>query len=597
MNLELLTTENKVDNEINKDSKELWKILFIKDFKYQKNEKDIWYLSARIVYLNNITNKVKRELIDVNLIYDRIIGRVYDKDRKLLNINLDKESEKIDFRIDKSDLGKVSKMLCSYQEFDLINLENQKIDNQKIDNFKNTFLLPNRLFDELHYATVHLLKSDKEGIDYFILPSYEVLRYFFLKGSRLNKFLFKKFLLSRKDFANNNNELYVKLESNEGGVKRYFLMTKQGLSDSEYKVICRMAYVENAHECVEKLRDSLLRSSQRKIEYELKTLRTIIPQDEPLDVYCSGKRFHYNHKNYFLIDEIHQTREHIPIKDVELIYFSDRRRNPKEGEEGKETNGNGNKNRTVKRTKPTPESKFTSEELGNDAMPAEIQINNPSSSFFGDCDDFNLIKHGKIDSGNSYGGTNTVTIPADILSLAEEIDKNSKNGRANTNSSDDSENDFIKERREVFYKALTALRFDNMIVSFFQIESGKIEFIDTPTLVEPKKENLQYKTVICQIQLKYNGELFYVYIVKSDYLDDEVSRYALFNYKLFNPYDLSKLKKIYDDNFSKKGIKIEKNEDPNHLRYTIQYHNQSNLDYLQLKEKIKREINKKIGIV
>ena len=67
---------------------------------------------------------------------------------------------------------------------------------------------------------------------------------FFLKGSRLNKFLFKKFLLSRKDFANNNNELYVKLESNENGIKRCFLMTKQGLSDPEYKVICRYGVCE-----------------------------------------------------------------------------------------------------------------------------------------------------------------------------------------------------------------------------------------------------------------------------------------------------------------------------------------------------------------
>lgn len=589
MILEQLSVENKIDDYGNEVSQELWKILFVKDFKYQKNNNKVWYISARIVYQNIITNEVRREFIDVNLIYDKVIGRIYDKVGKVVKFNSERDVEKIEFRINKSDLGKVSKMLCSYDALGLPGLEKKYIDD-----FKNNFLLPNHLFEELHYAPVHLLKSDKEDIDYFILPSYEVLRHFFLRGSRLNKFLFKKFLLSTKDYTNNNNDLFVKLESNVGGVKRYFLMTKQGLSDPEYKVICRMAYVKNAYECVEKVRDSLLRSSQRNIDYEFKTLRTIIPQDEPLDVYCSGKRFHYNDKNYFLIDEIHQTKEHIPIKDVELIYFSDRRRNPKESEDGIKPNDNGGKKRTFKKTKPTSDVKFTSEELGNDATPAEIQINNHSSSFFGDSDDFNLIKHGKIESGNSYGGTTTVNIPTDVLSLLEEIDKNSKNGRVNTNSSDDSENDFIKERREVFYKAITALRFDNMIVSFFQIESGKIEFTDSPTLVEPKKENLQYRTVISQIQLKYNGELVYVYIIKSDYLDDEVSRYAIFNNWKFKNYDLNKLRKLYQEMFFEKGINPKFYNNDYNVKNSIQYHNQSNYNYLKLAEKIKREIKKKI---
>ena len=358
-----------------------------------------------------------------------------------------------------------------------------------------------------------------------------------------------------------------------------------------------MAYVKNAYECVEKVRDSLLRSSQIEEDYDFKTLRTMLPQDEPFDAYCSGKRFQFKGKNYFLIDEIHQTREHIPVKDVELIYFSDRRKNTDEGKEGKKPRGNGDKKRTAKKTKPTPDAKLTSGELGNGNIAAEIGINNPSSSFYGDCDDFNLIKHGKIDSGNSYGGTKTLNIPADILSLAEGIDKNSKNGRANTNSSDNSESDEIKERREVFYKAINALRLDNMIVSFFQSKSGEVKFSESATLVEPDAIKPEYKTIICEIQIRNNGEFFYLYIVKSDYLEDEVSRYAMFNNNLFRSHHLWKLKKIYEDNFSKTGIKIEKKEDSHYLRYSIQYHNQSNLDYLQLKDKIKREINKKIGIV
>lgn len=587
MDLEQPFVENKV--EVTTEPQELWELSFVEDFKYQRNIKKIWYIAARLVYQNIITFSIRKEPIDVNLIFDRVIGGIYNREGKVVQFNSQRDTEKIDFRIDKSDLGKVSKSLIGYREFGL-NWEER-------NDFKKNFLVPNHLFEELHYAPVHLLKSDKNGIDYFILPSYEVLRYFFLKGSRLNKFLFMKFLLSRKDFVDNNNELYVKMESEENGIKRHFLMTRLGFSDSEYRVICRMAYVKNAYECVEKVRDSLLRSNQRKDPFEFKTLRTIIPQDESLDVYCSGKRFHYNGKNYFLIDEIHQTREHIPIKDVELIYFSDTRRNPKDGEGGKNPNKNGGKKGSAKKTKPTENPKFTSDELGNDNIPAEVDIFNPKGLFYNDCDDFNLIKHGKIDSGNSYEGKKTLNVPADILSLAEGIDKNSKIGRANTHSSSNSESDEIKERREVFYKAINALRLDNMIVSFFQIKSGEVKFTDSATLVEPDAIKPEYKTIICEIQIRNNGEFFYLYVVKSDYLEDEVSRYAMFNNWGFKSYDLNKLRKMHLEIFSKKGIKTELNNNNYNLRDSIQYHNQSNLVAENLKDKIKREINKKVGIV
>lgn len=581
-----------IDSEIYKSgakAHDLWEISFVENFKYGRNVKQVLYLSGQIVLRNLLTNSFRKEFLNINLIYDRVIGSIWDKDGKIVQSNSKRDIEKIAFRIDKLDLDKVSKSLYHYKEFDLTK--------EEIPNFKKDFLLPNRLFDELHYAPVHLLKSDRKvnDIDFFILPSYEVLRYFFLKSSELNKSLFKKFLLSGKALNNNNNELYIKAESNENGVKRYFLKTKQGLDDSEYCVIYRMAYIENAYKCVEEVRKSLLKSGQRGIEYEYKTLKTILPQDESFEVYCSGKRFQFKGKKYFIINEIHQTREHIPIKDVELIYFSNRSRNPKKSGESNVSNGNGGKKRAVKKTTPTSDAKFTSEELGNDSLPAEIEINNASISFFEDCEKINFIEPDKISSGDSYNGTTTHNIPADILSLLDGIDKNSKNGRANTNSKTTSESGIIKERREVFYKAMNTLKSENKVVTFFQVHSDKQpSFSESNTLVESHIDEPLYSTVICQVKIRKNSEFLYIYVVKSDYLDNEISRYAIFNNWLFKSYDLRKLKQMYDEEFSKKGIKFELKNNNYNLKNSLEYHNQSDYDDKKLAEKIKKEIDCKI---
>ncbi|HKX86898.1 MAG TPA: hypothetical protein VJL37_09500, partial [Flavobacterium sp.] len=168
MDLEQPFVENKV--EVTTEPQELWELSFVEDFKYQRNTKQIWYITARLVYQNIRTFSIRKEPIDVNLIFDRVIGGIYNKEGKVVQFNSQRDTEKIGFRIDKSDLGKVSKSLIGYREFGL-NWEER-------NDFKNNFLVPNHLFEELHYAPVHLLKSDEKNsnIDYFILPSYELLR-------------------------------------------------------------------------------------------------------------------------------------------------------------------------------------------------------------------------------------------------------------------------------------------------------------------------------------------------------------------------------------------------------------------------------------
>lgn len=580
--------KGKVDADSNLVLRE---IASAENFMYKKNSKNAFYLSAQIVFRELNTNSFKKEDANIDLIFNKAIGRIFDSDDNIVNTNMKSQSEKIIFEVNEADLNKISKKLNHYNEFDL------KSDD--IQHFVDSVLKPNYLYDKLHFTPVHLLKSNREinDIDYFILPSYEVLRYFFLKGSKLNKFLFNRFLFTKKGFSSESNELFIKKEVNENGEQGNYLLTRQGFKDVEYHVICRLAYTVNAFKCIEEIRKSLLISSQIALEYEYKILKTILPHDGPFEIECSGKRFMFKGKRYFIINEIHRDKDYSPIKDIKLIFFTDTRRNSKENN-GTKKDGTGNV-RVIKRSKQTPNTKITSEELGNEDVQANIEINDINESNYEDSG-FNLIKLEKIDSGNRYNKTVTNEIPKEVLSLLSEIDKNSKAGRATTIIVTDNnlEDEEAKKKREIFYSALISLKSDNCEVVFFKIDTSDVpSFSNSSTLVEPDNKDLLYKTIISQIKVKKDNDFFYLYIVRSDNREDEVSRYAIFNLNLFQKFDLGKLKELYSDIFSKKGLKFKVRDLKSNLynlQKSIEFHNQSKKNAKDLFEKIENEIESKI---
>lgn len=579
------------------DKRDLWEISFLDDFIHKKNSKQIFYLSARIV-LQKLQSDVSKTLyFNIDQISNKIIGSFCNSEGNMISNDFNRNSEKIIFRLDKSDLNRTSQKLCHYSEF--------KMNSEEIENFIDEVLTPNKLYKKLHYASVHKLKSNKSDndIDFFILPSYEVMRYFFLKGSRLNKFLFNKFLLAKKDFDNNNNELFVKLDSNDDK-KGSYLLTKQGLSDSEYSTICRMAYIKNGIKCVEEIRKSLLINNQ-KLEYEYKSLKTILPQDEPFEMLCTGRRFQFRGKKYFLIYQIHGTKENLPIKDITLLFFTDRRRN-KKIEDGVAGNNNGDKGskgkkkRTQKKIKAEPNAELTSESLGNGDIAADVQLDYfNDNSFHGDS--FNFTKLEKINGEYKHNGTLTIDVPKSVLSLLSEIDENSDAGRANTHSNavDDSKNnESIKMRREIFYEAINNLKSETCKVSFFQHKkNGKSLLLNSSTLVEPHNKDSLFETIICQICIEKSHEFYFLYIAKSDSHQDEISRYAIFNNYFFQKFDLSKLELLYNEIFSNEGLRLkvkDLNNNKYNLKYSLEFHNQSDYNQKKLKEKIEREIERKI---
>ena len=587
--------------KLSKDKDEIWEISFLDDFVYTKNSKQVFYISARIVLKKIESNFSKTLYFNIDQIFNKVIGSFCDSEGNVVSNKFNLESEKFIFKVNYSDLNKTSEKLIRYKDFNL------GVD--QIKNFENEILIPNKLYNKLHYAPVHLIKGNRinNDIDFFILPSYEVMRYFFLKGSKLNKFLLKKFLFSKKDFKNEDNELYIKLDSNNGEEGK-FLLTKQGFSDVEYEAICRMAYLKNGFKCIEEIRKSLLINSQNNIEYEYKTLRTVLPQDEPFEILSSGKKFQFKGKNYLLINQIHGTKETLPIKDIMLLFFTDRRRNKindeREGKEGNDggKDSRGNKKRTLKKSKPKENAKLTSELLGNADIQADIKIDSISDRSF-DGDKFNFTKLEKVSGEYKYNGTITIEIPKDTLSLLDEIDKNTNVGRANTvsNEKDNSVVDQLtKARREIFYDAIEALNPEFFGVHFFQISEGKNNqslLLSSRTLVKPYKNDDLFETIICQVSIYNDNELYYLYLVKSDNHQDEVSRYAIFNNNLFRKFDLKKIESLYIDFFSKKGLRF-KVEDLNNNRYnlkgSLEFHNQSNRKGSVLKDKIEKEIKKKI---
>lgn len=579
------------------DKRDLWEISFLDDFIHEKNEDQIFYLRARIVLQKLQSNITKTLPSNIDQALNKIIGSVCDSEGNIISNNFNKNTEKIIFKVDKSDLNRTSEKLYHHSGF--------RMNEVEIQNFIDEILTPNKLYKKLHYAPVHKLKSNNtdNGIDFFILPSYEVMRYFFLKGSKLNKFLFKKFLLAKKIFDNNNNELYVKLDTNEEE-KGNYLLTKQGLSDSEYSTVCRMAYIKNGFKCVEEIRKSLLINNQ-KFEYEYKTLKTILPQDEPFEMLCTGRRFQFRNKNYFLINQIHGVKENLPTKDITLLFFTDRRRNKniQDGVNGGDNGGKGSKGkkkRTQKKTKAEDNAELTSELLGNGDIAADVQLDYfNDNSFQGDS--FNFTKLEKINGEYKHNGTLTINLPKSVLSVMSEIDKNSDAGRANTHSNpvnDSKNNEFRKMRRDVFYEAINNLKTETCKVNFFQFnDEGKPLLSNSRTIVEPHKTDSSYETIICQICIEKNHETFYLYMAKSDSHQDEISRYAIFNNYSFQKFDLLKLAGMYNEIFSKEGLRF-KAEDLNsnnyNLRNSLGFHNQSDYNQKMLKDKMEREIENKI---
>lgn len=574
-----MNEENNVDDN--------WEISSVGNFIYKKNAKNDFYINSQIIYKNISTQETKKENRNLDVLFNKVVGNVYNSNDKILLSNCEKNSEKLIFEVSQSNLNKSSKMLRHYEEFNL--------KEDEIPSFETEFLIENKLSEKLHYTSVHLLKSnnDNNEIDFYILTSYEVLRYFFLKGSKLNKFFFQKFLFSNKNFNDTENELFIKREILQDDIKRHFLITKQGFSTDEYSAIYRMAFIKNGFNCIEKIRKSLLINSTIKDPFAYRTLYTYLPQDYPFKILCSGKRFNFKNKKYFLVDEIHDTQEHFPIKDVELHFFADRRKNQKNNEN---SNVIGTR-RLLNSSKPMQNTTLTSKESGNSDNPANIEVNHFNNLFFEDKEDVNLTIVDKLNGDDSYNGTVLNDTPQAILSLLSEIDKNSNNGRATTTSVQITESEITIKRREIFYNAIKAIRSKKIIVDFFYLDSEKVLTLTNDCVLVENNIKDNYKTILCQVKILEQNDPKYIYVVRCDGNEHDTSRYAYLNKNLFEKHDFEKVKQLYEKYFKKEGLRFKtenlKSNEFN-LKNSLVFHNQSDYTFENLSKKIKLELERKI---
>lgn len=167
-------------------------------------------------------------------------------------------------------------------------------------------------------------------VDYFLIPSYEVLRYFFLHGGRLAKDLLSYFTGKGEHATWSINELFAhptgKPEIVPDGSRRVAaLFVREGLTPTEIQCLARIAFVPEAYDCLNAVKDSLLLNSLEKGAYGYGKLETILPQNTPFDMAVCGQRFTWQDKNYLLVDQIYDTREELPFDQLMYMTLVDHR--------------------------------------------------------------------------------------------------------------------------------------------------------------------------------------------------------------------------------------------------------------------------------
>lgn len=260
----------------------------------------------------------------------------------------------------------------------------QITDNKR---FMRDVIRPLRLPDKFAYSYAHCIPNagpaHPDFIDYFLVPSFEVLRYFFLHGSMLDEYLLSYFTGQGERNTQSLGELFTHPTGRpqlvpEGARKLAPLFIREGLSEDEVNCIGRIGFIPQAYNCLELVKESLLVNSLGDKGYAYGKLKTIFPQNEPFKMGVCGQRFRWQNKNYLLVDQIYDTEEIMPFDQVIYMPLVDHRSQALIPGQAKEVQSP----RTIPRTSPDPPSLRTDTKAGNTDQPAHLTNFLLTKSFF-----------------------------------------------------------------------------------------------------------------------------------------------------------------------------------------------------------------------
>ncbi|GAB3636730.1 hypothetical protein GCM10027422_23200 [Hymenobacter arcticus] len=388
----------------------------------------------------------------------------------------------------------------------------------------------------------HLVTNEDSNLpaDYFIIPSYEVLRYFFLQGSILSKELLTYFTSPAEQASHSITDLVahptLKPTIYMDGKKRVAtLLIREGLREEDINCLGRIAFSKQASKCLSMIRNSLLLNSSGSRDHSSNKLRTLFPQDNPFKLGVSGRRFTWMGKNYVLVDQIYDTAEDMGFDKIVYLPMTDRR--------SQKSLSKGQKDKIKKspKTVPTPATILTENAPGNRHQQAEIDVFVETLEIFKKKLEL-PIKLEKRDQQNRYKTTEGIIVPQDIISILEKGKADQKAGRAKlyrrSGYSSESNEAFI------FFSALAEI--NGYQVFYFNLDEAVVSFAKKHHLNKRLLSAVsRFDVLLCQFIIdNYN-----IYLAWANN-----KRYALFYDKSLFKIDDSILEGYCNDSFRKDGV-------------------------------------------
>ncbi|WBO83610.1 hypothetical protein [Hymenobacter yonginensis] len=401
------------------------------------------------------------------------------------------------------------------------------------------------------YTPVHCLPAPDGSsvIRNVIIPSYEVLRYFFLQGNTLPDLLLSYFTgraQKGKRICQGIPELVAHptgepLVVVRNGERVAFLQVKEGLSKAEVSCLARIAFIPWAADCLDKVREGLLLSSARPDNlpdrwHAFKSLRTILPQSRPFMLAACGREFSWQGKSYLLVDQIYDTQEKMPFDKISYLPLGDHRSksiplNPAAARENLSP-------RT--KTQPAASARLTADELGNTNQPTSLMDSVDTVSVFGEKPP--VIKLPKRDQTGRYHTVGISQEESELLSLLEQGLKDAGPGRVRVEAG-------IPDTHSQVRNLFTALQvLPTYTCAYLNLDQDPPIFQERYYL-NRTRPGLPHAVMLGRLQPRSGSTQATVYVVWASTI-----RYALFYTPTLQPLDSSVLNHLHTELFGKAGL-------------------------------------------
>ena len=384
--------------------------------------------------------------------------------------------------------------------------------------------------------------SSENAVDYFIIPSYEILRYFFLYGSSFGRSILSYFTSPDEPGRMEMDELFLHpagepLIIEHENRRVAYLAVKPGLSPVEINCLGRIAFHEETYNCLEIIKESLLLSGSISGKgYDFKTLRTTLPFDAPFQLAVCGRPFEWSGKVYLLVDQIYDTQEKALFDKLMYSPFSDFRSQAVLPHEAKVTYSTPTASKTVLGSK----SQLTDEQAGGGSQIADLSVLEEHGFSFGEKP--LPVKLDKTGQTNRHKRRASEEIEYELNSVLEQINAGAGLGRTNLHRVDGS----TQERFVVLEAAIGLIQ--GYSCTYFNVDEDK-PFFRRVYHLNARGRNRPYSVLLCRF-VPINDRLgTSVYLVWA-----EKVRYAIFHAADIGPISLTVLAELCNRQFSQHGV-------------------------------------------